>query len=108
MASKGKLAMAMHIDNEVRCVLVEMANQLIEEYAVGMSSSYKLEISLMIDISFYSLYYCTKSKQTPGMTIFDLRQHSNNGQQYHTLYMLSYLIFVYALQKAKYVAMMEG
>lgn len=107
MVVKGKLAVALHIDNEVRSVLVEMANQFIEEYSIGLSACYRLETSLMIDIVFYSLYYCTKTKQTPGMTIFCLKQYSDSGQ-HHPVFMISYLIFCYALQKAKYTAMMEG
>ena len=107
MANIGKIAIAAHIDNEVRSLFVNMAKKILDEYSIGMSSTYGFEISACIDLIFHSLFYFVKNKQTPGMTIFNLTQNPEKEKN-HLILILSYIMFASVLQRMKSTAMIEG
>ena len=105
MDNKGRIAWASKIDEGIRALVSDLLLVVVDTIAEGESEKYKPEITLLIDIVYYQLANSESEYETPGMKLFHL---TSSKSKIRSGFMISYLLYCWLMQKAKYKALIEG
>lgn len=102
---KGRIAWASKIDEGIRALVSDLLVAVLDTVTEGESEKYKPEITLLTDIIYYQLANSESEYKTPGMKLFNL---TSSKSKTRSGFMVSYLLYCWLMQKAKYKSLIEG
>ncbi len=100
---RGKKAWVARVDDELRSLFQDSIEKLVNQLMPYSSTRMKPELQFLVN----SLYFCLswRNRQTPGMRFFKYR---SDFTEINLFSGLLYFSSVWALERLKYMSVLEG